>query len=76
MKSKMDDASVAKTRPAFCWHGLAVVLHTGVGEACRCSKCDKRWETRDEYFADAMTLEEQYQAHLTKHTIQPEGTEL
>ena len=63
-------------RPEFCWHGLAAVLHTGAGEAVKCSKCDKEWESRDHYFTDGATLQEQYQAHLAEHSVWREGAEL
>jgi hypothetical protein len=72
----MDFASEPQPRPVFCWHGLAVVCHKGAGDGVYCRNCDREWANRDAYFADADTLNEQYQAHLAKHTIQPEGTEL
>jgi len=72
----MDEASTPQPRPIFCWHGVHVVLHTGVGEAVKCEKCAKEWDSRDAYFKDASTLDAQYVTHLMNHGIWREGAEL
>ena len=40
-----------------CTHGVAVVLNTGVGRECKCSKCDKTWESGDAYFQEMIAKE-------------------
>jgi hypothetical protein len=40
-----------------CTHGVAIVLHTGVGEECRCSNCDKTWESGSAYMAEMIERE-------------------
>ena len=40
-----------------CIHGVAIVLHTGVDKECRCTKCEKTWESGDAYMAEMIERE-------------------
>jgi hypothetical protein len=72
----MDEASTPVPRPVFCWHGLANVVHKGATDAVYCRKCDKEWGNAGDYYLDVATLNEQYQAHLLRHSVWREGAEL
>ena len=48
-------AATLEAKQANCWHGVAVVLNTGVNGAVRCSKCEK--ESGDAYFKEMIERE-------------------
>jgi len=56
MKEEIRAATI-KAKQDNCWHGVAVVLNTGVDGAVRCSKCEKEWESGPAYFEEMIERE-------------------